>query len=115
MVDCVAGKEQTEEFRALLLIARPPFPSITEGARVDIHEMESLREGGGHFFKDVRPITVKHKELWRLRIAWAFGFSRAVFLEHTASDLLLPYVLGVLAVVCAAATILAGHIPWRIN
>ncbi len=115
MKECVGGKAQTEEIRSLLSHARPPFPHIAEGAHVDFHEFESLQEGGHHFIKQVSSVTVKRKDLWRLRVARAFGFLRAIFLERTASDLLLPYVLGGAAIICAAVTIAAGHTPWRID
>jgi hypothetical protein len=110
-----AGKNAIEQIRANLATARPEFPSISAGVPVDFGVLETVSNGRPVRFLEARQVATQRTDLWRLRFAWTLGFVRAIFLERTASDLILPYVLGVFAVLSAVVAVATGHIPWRLN
>lgn len=104
-----------QRLRGVLVKNRPAFPEIAEGIPVSLYELRSLLSDKTYYQDGVTATPIEEQEIRMLRIAKARGLLRALFLERTASDLILPYVLGGLAVLSAVVAVATGHIPWRLS
>lgn len=107
---CTAGKAKLQRLTEQLAHSRPELPDASEGVRVDLDALWSLYTG--ELLETVNPhsvTTVEKEDIPSLRIARLVGFIRAIFLERTASDLILPYVTGAAAIAVAIITTALGH------
>lgn len=93
----------------LLAQYRPLFPAVKGDVPVELTQMWHLTS---HRPEAVRPplrTSVRPEDLGPLRRAKRRGFLRAILLERTATDLLLPYMMGAAAIIVSIITTLTGH------
>lgn len=95
---------------SLLTHCRPEIPrAAREGTQVDLRALKNLTSDSATFASGTLRATLDADDVKALRRLKIKGFFRAVFLERTATDLLLPYGMGAAAILISLLTALSGH------